>query len=260
MNNTVTIKDKIRDVEKFNADLQIQIDQTNEQAIRISDEHSGPPGSFIGSKRYEECQKLYDHVRLLESQRHEMMIWVYDEENNNPIMLRNYFTDGFTLQIETGEAIEIEQHELYNLLDKYFKDNFVKSGCTCKNVGPSSYDNQTIVEMADHTIELRYNAPGAEVRKDVCIDTCLLEEIKYLWSLGIVTTGCCCGHQKHPGFIGVEDIYIPKMKSLGYEVSFNRMRPNDEDEFTPKYLPLPEISKQSASPDVRPLPTETEKE
>jgi hypothetical protein len=91
--------------------------------------------------------------------------------------------------------------------------------CNCKDVDIGSYQNQ---------VTLNYNG------KQICIDKCLVEEIKYLWSLGITTTGCCCGHNKIDGFIGVNFDDIPKMKSLGYSVKFNEIRPNDEDSFYPK--------------------------
>jgi len=65
----------------------------------------------------------------------------------------------------------------------------------------------------------------------LCIDRCILDEISLLWSMDIVTTGCCCGHNEVEGFIGVEDQYIPQMKALGYEVQYNPTRPEDEDSF-----------------------------
>lgn len=49
------------------------------------------------------------------------------------------------------------------------------------------------------------------------IDECLEEEIRELWSVGIRTTGCCCGHGKTSGSIGVEKVDIPTMIKLGYK-------------------------------------------
>lgn len=71
--------------------------------------------------------------------------------------------------------------------------------------------------------------------KTVAVDKCLLPEILKLWEMGIKTTGCCCGHG-HPdmSFISVRSEYIGRMKSLGYEVRFNKYRPGDEDSFIPK--------------------------
>jgi hypothetical protein len=71
--------------------------------------------------------------------------------------------------------------------------------------------------------------------KYVAVDKCLIKEIIYLWEQGIRTTGCCCGHgEKEFAYIGVVFEDIPKMKQLGYEVFFNKERPNDEDSFIPK--------------------------
>ena len=69
--------------------------------------------------------------------------------------------------------------------------------------------------------------------KWICFDKCLADELFYLWDLGIITTGCCCGHKEHTPYIGVEKEYIPQMKKLGYKVAHNPMRPIDEDSFLP---------------------------
>lgn len=50
----------------------------------------------------------------------------------------------------------------------------------------------------------------------VVVDACLAEEIEELWSKGIRTTGCCCGHGKYVGNICVGSECIPMMKDLGY--------------------------------------------
>lgn len=70
--------------------------------------------------------------------------------------------------------------------------------------------------------------------KFICFDKCLVDELFELWHIGIVTTGCCCGHREQKPYIGVikEDIWI--MKELGYKVAYNPMRPKDEDSFIPK--------------------------
>ena len=75
--------------------------------------------------------------------------------------------------------------------------------------------------------------------KVIGFDKCLATELFYLWDLGIITTGSCCGyhiHEKGVGngetsYIGVVEKFIPKMKELGYKVRWNRGR---EDSFIPK--------------------------
>jgi hypothetical protein len=67
----------------------------------------------------------------------------------------------------------------------------------------------------------------------ICLDACIAVEVQDLWHLGITTTGCCCGHNKLQGYIGVIVDDIPKMKAMGYEVHFNPSRPGNEDSFIP---------------------------
>jgi len=105
--------------------------------------------------------------------------------------------------------------------------------CDCKNVKIGSYDNQIELKIPNN-IKLEYNNPKKEKRETVCIDKCLVDEIKYLWNIGIRTTGCCCGHNIQQGYIGVIDKDISQMKNLGYTVAHNTCRPNDEDSFVPK--------------------------
>ena len=83
--------------------------------------------------------------------------------------------------------------------------------------------------------QVELKAPAWSSKDTICVDTCLKDEILFLWGIGIRTTGCCCGHNKVEGFIGVFDEDIHKMKELGYKVQFNSCRPIDEDSFEPKY-------------------------
>ena len=106
--------------------------------------------------------------------------------------------------------------------------------CDCVDVQVGSHHNAVTVRVPD-TVELRYNAPGRERRETVCLDVCIADEVTELWDKGIVTTGCCCGHNRTLGYIGVADEYIPQMKDMGYSVILNPQRPKDEDSFVPKY-------------------------
>lgn len=107
--------------------------------------------------------------------------------------------------------------------------------CNCVNVELGTYSNQVALKIPSN-ITIRRNNPEQEIRTDVNIDKCISEEIKYLWSQGVRTTGCCCGHNIVPSYIGVIDEDISKMKNLGYEVRFNPCRPNDDDSFVPKSI------------------------
>ena len=53
-------------------------------------------------------------------------------------------------------------------------------------------------------------------KDEVRVDECIADEIADLWSKGIKTTGCCCGHGYMLGFIQVADEHIKDMEKLGY--------------------------------------------
>lgn len=97
--------------------------------------------------------------------------------------------------------------------------------CKCNNIEFGSYGNQIWVHAPAHMPK----------ENGYCLDRCVAEEVMQLWMKGITTTGCCCGHNKSEGFIGVIDSDIKRMKELGYEVHFNQSRPNDDDSFKPKF-------------------------
>lgn len=73
--------------------------------------------------------------------------------------------------------------------------------------------NTTILIPEKNTIP--YNCTDG-YKEQVTVDSCLKEEILDLWNIGIITTGCCCGHGGI-GFIQVIDDCIDKMKNLEYE-------------------------------------------
>lgn len=86
--------------------------------------------------------------------------------------------------------------------------------CNCKSVEVGSYDNQVEIKDLPPHMALYKNKEGGA--NSICIDKCIDEEVKYLWSLGITTTGCCCGHNKVNPYIGVLDEDFLRMKELGY--------------------------------------------
>lgn len=51
------------------------------------------------------------------------------------------------------------------------------------------YGNCITLELPDWYVKYRNN-------REVSIDSCIADDIKYIWSLGIETLGCCCGHGK----------------------------------------------------------------
>ena len=92
--------------------------------------------------------------------------------------------------------------------------------CNCVNVKMGSYDNQVTLKM-----------PNGEL---MGIDKCIAEEVKYIWSWGVKTTGCCCGHNIQEGYIGVIDKDIEIMKMGGYKVRINKQDLSNENSFIPK--------------------------
>lgn len=85
-------------------------------------------------------------------------------------------------------------------------------------------------------VDIKTNCNERRLKKQITVDPCLAEEIEYLWGQGIVTTGCCCGHNIGFAYIGVEEEFIPKMKELGYKTQLNPMDVTREDSFIPKSL------------------------
>lgn len=108
--------------------------------------------------------------------------------------------------------------------------------CNCNNIAPGSHKNEVVINVPNH-IELSYNAPGANKRETVCIDKCLVEEIKTLWNKGVITEACCCGHNVQGiAHIIVNNRSINKMISMGYNRWTNPMDHTRRDGFKPKSI------------------------
>lgn len=112
--------------------------------------------------------------------------------------------------------------------------------CNCKDVEVGSYANQVelIVPHVIKSMRAIWNTRhGTNISEEVItVDRCLVDEVLELWDLGITTTGCCCGHNKLPGYIGVIDEDIQKMISLGYANVLNTTNPQRKDSFSPKSI------------------------
>ncbi len=110
--------------------------------------------------------------------------------------------------------------------------------CNCNNVDLGGYDNEVVLAVPDSVV-LRVNSLEREIRDNVSIDKCIADEIQDLWRLGVCTTGCCCGHGKIKGYIGVEYRFIPLMFSLGYNPVIFEDDENRIDTFRPKTVFCP---------------------
>lgn len=108
--------------------------------------------------------------------------------------------------------------------------------CRCKDVEVGSYANEVMLNVPKHMLPLRDILGDIKDCDYVAVDCCLVSEIKELWLNGISTTGCCCGHNKVPPYIGVTEKDVETMISMGYEVQFNPTRPKDRDSFKPKTI------------------------
>ena len=70
-------------------------------------------------------------------------------------------------------------------------NNNAKDLCNCISYN-SPHDFQTDREVV---LDPR-NYGISQATKTVCVDACISEQIKAVWRAGIVTGGCCCGHNK----------------------------------------------------------------
>lgn len=105
--------------------------------------------------------------------------------------------------------------------------------------------NEVVVKIPDN-IDIRYNSPDRPNRQTVCIDECLADEIRYLWSKGVKTAGCCCGHGEiKMASILVEKESIEIMRQLGYEPWENPIDKTRKDGFKPKALGFRPISNKT---------------
>ena len=93
--------------------------------------------------------------------------------------------------------------------------------CNCVDVTMGSYNNQVMLEYPPHMQDYKEHRIEAGFSDKICVDACLEKEIKELWNQGIMTTGCCCGHNKSTPYIGVFQQDIKKMVDMGYIITVN---------------------------------------
>lgn len=91
--------------------------------------------------------------------------------------------------------------------------------CNCKNIKPQTeecYKQMITIEIPPHMNDYKIARERDGLSNLVSIDPCIYNEILELWSLGIITYGSCCGHNKFESFVNVADKDINKMIELGY--------------------------------------------
>lgn len=91
--------------------------------------------------------------------------------------------------------------------------------CSCKNIIPQSqecYDRMILLDIPEHMIKYRENRVKDGFGDKIIIDPCIVDEIKMLWKNGIITYGCCCGHNIMNPYVNVDDSNIQQMLDMGY--------------------------------------------
>lgn len=77
----------------------------------------------------------------------------------------------------------------------------IPKGCECKDVAMGSYDNQVILVTPPEMVGIDLGC--LKIKEFTAVDKCIANLIRELWSKGIITTGCCCGHNIANGYIGI---------------------------------------------------------
>ena len=99
--------------------------------------------------------------------------------------------------------------------------------CNCVNIKVGTYANQEVLNAPKFMLPLK-NGLGKIKKPFICVDKCLVDEVKLLWEKEIYTIGCCRGHNKLYGYIQVIDGDIKRMEAMGYEhVTEDKNAPNN---------------------------------
>lgn len=78
----------------------------------------------------------------------------------------------------------------------------IPKGCACSEVFPGDHTSQAELKTPDHMLKIG-NIGCLQFRETTCVDRCIADAVQSLWALGVVTTGCCCGHNQVDGYIGI---------------------------------------------------------
>ena len=89
--------------------------------------------------------------------------------------------------------------------------------CNCDNVEMGSYAAEVVSLIPEHMRSYRESRLRDGLAPIISFDRCCLPQIQHLWSLGVVTLGCCCGHNKVKGFVNVGMDGFQKAIDAGYK-------------------------------------------
>lgn len=71
--------------------------------------------------------------------------------------------------------------------------------------------NWCIGETPEVILDVPKELTPTTKRMTVCIDACIVDEVKALWKVGIITHGACCGHNRIPSSIILDDNVGPSV-------------------------------------------------
>lgn len=135
------------------------------------------------------------------------------QEDNLLIIEMCSICNGKAIVCKTNMLMQTFEESLKTEVTKAEYDDFKSY---CKNPDLRIMYNCEITRLYPPKNFIPYNCCDG-YKECIDIDKCLEDEIKDLWSNGIKTMGCCCGHGKTLGFIQVTNDCIDRMYELGYQ-------------------------------------------
>lgn len=87
--------------------------------------------------------------------------------------------------------------------------------CGCENIDFGTYEAAVPTPTPEFMRGKSYGCYSVPDFAD--IDGCILPRIKALWDQEVITTGCCCGHNKIPATVTVAPECVAQMEALGFK-------------------------------------------
>ena len=72
--------------------------------------------------------------------------------------------------------------------------------------------------MCEHGNQVAVKAPNWSGKESISIDSCIVDQIQALWDAGVVTQGCCCGHNQRECSVIIEHHFEPFDISIAYDI------------------------------------------
>lgn len=105
----------------------------------------------------------------------------------------------------------------YDILPNLFDAGRYYCSCDPKimNDDQARFARQVVIELPDSSRDKARRLKQG-LAPTVCIDPCIVDAMKELWSHGIETLGCCCGHNVMRAWVNVDEKDYVRMFELGY--------------------------------------------